>query len=76
MIESLFVMLVMPMLQLDAPRLNLLWLIVIFAYGCVMTLILAMAQNAIVHTVLGRDCRSIPEPEVAGSQTERHEAHG
>jgi hypothetical protein len=35
MIESLLVILVMPMLQPEAARLSLFWLLVIFAYGCV-----------------------------------------
>jgi len=63
-VEALLVAAVAPMLVPDAPRLNLLWLIGIFAYGCVMTLILVVVENA----VLGRMRRTVPghtgaEPE-------------
>ena len=53
---------------------NLLALIGPFAYGCVMTLILVVAQDALLNAVLGKDWRSAPERPAA--QAVPQEAHG
>jgi len=70
-VESLVVAVVAPMLLPGAPRMNLLWLIGIFAYGCVMTLILVVVEKA----VLGRLRGAVPgQGELARSAT-RDDAH-
>ena len=51
-VEALLVAAVAPMLVPDAPRLNLLWLVGIVAYGCVMTLILVVVENAVLATLM------------------------
>lgn len=68
MIESLLVMTVMPTLQEGEPELNLLWLIVIFGYGCVMTLILVLVQDKLITAVLGNEWRSAPTDDEPSSQ--------
>ncbi|MGV9866535.1 hypothetical protein [Rhodococcus koreensis] len=60
LIESLLVTMVVPMLVDGAPELNLLWLLVVFGYGCLMTLILVAVQDRLISAVLGTTWRSAP----------------
>ncbi|SEC73507.1 hypothetical protein [Rhodococcus koreensis] len=60
LIESLLVTMVTPMLVDGAPGLNLLWLLVVFGYGCLMTLILVAVQDRLISAVLGTTWRSAP----------------
>lgn len=55
---SLLVMLVNPLFQDGVPLLNPLWFIAIFGYGCVMALILVLAEARLLGAVLGKDWRS------------------
>lgn len=57
---SLLVMLVNPLLQAGAPQLNLLWLVAIFGYGCLMTLVLVLAEGRLLGAVLGEDRSGAP----------------
>lgn len=68
LIESLLVMNLTPMLDGGAPTLNLAWLLVIFGYGCVMTLILVLVQDKLISAVLGKAWRSAPSEDVPSSQ--------
>ena len=65
---SLLVMLVNPLLQEGAPQLNPLWLIVIFGYGCVMTLILVLGEGKLLSAVLGSEWRSASTQDTPTSQ--------
>ncbi|AKE91474.1 hypothetical protein [Rhodococcus aetherivorans] len=51
-----------------APVPNLPWLVVIFGYGCVMTLILVLVQDKIIGALLGAQWRSAPTDEAPSSQ--------
>jgi hypothetical protein len=57
---SLLVMLVNPLLQAGAPQLNLLWLVAIFGYGCLMTLVLVLAEHRLLGAVLREDRSGAP----------------
>ncbi|MFC9833946.1 hypothetical protein ACFVKB_09030 [Rhodococcus sp. NPDC127530] len=68
LIESLLVMLLTPMLSAGEPGLTLLWLLVIFGYGCLMTLILVVVQDWLISAVLGTTWRSAPTEDAPSSQ--------
>ena len=52
-VASLLVMTTTPLLAPGVPMLNLLWLLVIFAYGCAMTFVLVFVQGKIMSAVFG-----------------------
>lgn len=65
-VESLLWMMLNPMLGEAAPRLNPLWLIGIFGYGCVMTLVLV--QDKVLTKVLGEQWRTASTEDASSSQ--------
>ncbi|MFE5704647.1 hypothetical protein [Rhodococcus koreensis] len=65
LIESLLVTMVTPMLVDGAPGLNLLRLLVVFGYGCLMTLILVAVQDRLISAVLGTTWRSAPTEDTS-----------
>ena len=69
--EALLIMLLMPMLAAGEPQINLLWLLVIFAYGCVMTFILVIVQDKLTAALFGKNWKapeasSVDAPESVG----------
>lgn len=66
-VEVLMVMLMMPLVARSAPALDLLWTVIIFAYGCAMTAVMAAASESVTAALLGRDWRgsgpSAPEKQ-------------
>lgn len=68
LVESLLVMMVTPLLQEGAAHLNLLWLLVIFGYGCMMTLALVTVQDKLITIALGKEWRSAPTEDKLSSQ--------
>lgn len=56
-VQGLVVMLVMPMIGEDAPRLTLLWLVGIFAYGCVLTAVTVFTTDALNNAIFGKGWR-------------------
>jgi hypothetical protein len=67
-VESLLWLMLDPMLGEGAPRLNPLWLIGIFGYGCLMTLVLLLVQDKVLTAVLGNEWRSAPSEDAPSSQ--------
>jgi hypothetical protein len=67
-VESLLWMMLDPALGEGAPRLNPLWLIGIFGYGCAMTLVLLLVQDKVLTAVLGDQWRSAPSQDAPSSQ--------
>lgn len=59
-VETLLVTNLSVLLPDGAPVPNLRWLVVIFGYGCVMTLILVLVQDKIIGALLGAQWRSAP----------------
>ncbi|MGV9733685.1 hypothetical protein ACWDT5_06290 [Rhodococcus aetherivorans] len=67
-VETLLVTNLSVLLPDGAPVPNLPWLVVIFGYGCVMTLILILVQDKIIGALLGAQWRSAPTDEAPSSQ--------
>ncbi|KDE11876.1 hypothetical protein ACWEQV_09830 [Rhodococcus aetherivorans] len=67
-VETLLVTNLSVLLPDGAPVPNLPWLVVIFGYGCVMTLILVLVQDKIIGALLGAQWRSAPTDEAPSSQ--------
>ena len=67
-VEALLVMMITPLLQDGAAYPNLLWLLVIFGYGCLMTLVLLVVQDKLITKVLGNEWRSAPTDDELSSQ--------
>ncbi|GGG43651.1 hypothetical protein GCM10011374_02500 [Kocuria dechangensis] len=67
-VESLLWLMLDPVLGEGAPRLNPLWLIGIFGYGCLMTLVLLLVQDRVLTAVLGNEWRSAPSEDAPTSQ--------
>ncbi|MFI7583461.1 hypothetical protein ACH9DO_06660 [Kocuria sp. M1N1S27] len=65
--QSLLWMMLNPMLVEAAPRLNLLWLIGIFGYGCAMTLILVLVQDKVLGAVFDKQGNSAPTTDIPSS---------
>lgn len=59
-IEVLMVMLMMPLVTAGEPVLDLLWTVIIFAYGCAMTAVMAAASEWVTTALLGKNWRATP----------------
>ena len=66
-VEVLMVMLMMPLVTAGEPALDLLWTVIIFGYGCVMTAVMVAASERITRAVLGADWRG-PGPSAPDEQ--------
>lgn len=64
--EALLVMLLMPMLADGEPKINLLWVLAIFAYGCVMTFVLVVTQDKLTKKLFGEEWAA----EAAGKEVQ------
>ena len=67
-VESLLMMMVTPLLRDGAAHPNLVWLLVIFGYGCLMTLVLLVVQDKLITKLLGKEWRSAPTEDKVSSQ--------